>query len=322
MVALSFDGDSGLPVNVTGTAVTVGTFDGVHLGHQDVIAHLVSRARTLGLASLAITFDPHPLQIVNPAAAPQLLTVAGEKIEVLAESELDYLAVLKFDAELASMPAEDFVDKVLINKFKMKHLLVGHDHGFGRQRAGNPTVLRELGLTRGFEVEVVDEVSTKDGRSVSSTVIRRAIAGGDLESVIGMLGRPYSLGGTVVPGAQRGRQLGFPTLNLSDPVHEKLLPPDGVYVARVQTPSGSFGAMVNIGGKPTFGDLTRTIEAYLMDAPLDLDLYGALVRIDLLKRLRDVKKFNSPSELVDQIREDEIAARNALRVPISSLGNG
>lgn len=322
MVALSFDGDSGLPANVTGTAVTVGTFDGVHLGHQDVIAHLVSRARTLGLASLAITFDPHPLQIVNPAAAPQLLTVAGEKIEVLAESELDYLAVLKFDAELASMPAEDFVDKVLINKFKMKHLLVGHDHGFGRQRAGNPTVLRELGLTRGFEVEVVDEVSTKDGRSVSSTVIRRAIAGGDLESVIGMLGRPYSLGGTVVPGAQRGRQLGFPTLNLSDPVHEKLLPPDGVYVARVQTPSGSFGAMVNIGGKPTFGDLTRTIEAYLMDAPLDLDLYGALVRIDLLKRLRDVKKFNSPSELVDQIREDEIAARNALRVPISSLGNG
>ncbi len=322
MVALSFDGDSGLPVNVTGTAVTVGTFDGVHLGHQDVIAHLVSRARTLGLASLAITFDPHPLQIVNPAAAPQLLTVAGEKIEVLAESELDYLAVLKFDAELASMPAEDFVDKVLINKFKMKHLLVGHDHGFGRQRAGNPTVLRELGLTRGFEVEVVDEVSTKDGRSVSSTVIRRAVAGGDLESVIGMLGRPYSLGGTVVPGAQRGRQLGFPTLNLSDPVHEKLLPPDGVYVARVQTPSGSFGAMVNIGGKPTFGDLTRTIEAYLMDAPLDLDLYGALVRIDLLKRLRDVKKFNSPSELVDQIREDEIAARNALRMPISSLGNG
>lgn len=301
---------SALPPNVTGTAVTVGTFDGVHLGHLDVIARLNARARADGLKSLAITFDPHPLEVVNPSAAPQLLTVGDEKMEVLAESGLDYLAVLDFTPRLAALSAEAFVDEILCTRFHMRDLLIGHDHGFGRHRAGNANVLRELGHTRGFSVDVVDAVADPDGRVVSSTTIRRAIAGGDLAHAAAMLGRPYSVSGTVVPGEQRGRALGFPTLNMSPPHPRKLLPPDGVYAARVQTPRGEFGSMLNLGPRPTFGDMRRTIEAYLFDT--DGDFYGMHIRVDLLERLRDVQTFPSPQALVAQIKADEVAARQVL----------
>ncbi len=303
--------DSGLPAHVQGTAITVGTFDGVHRGHLDVVAKLVQRAKDARLHSVAITFAPHPLDIVNPSAAPLLLTVGDEKMEVMAETGLDYLVVLPFTQALASLSAEDFVDHVLRGKFRMRDLLIGHDHGFGRQRAGNATVLQTLGASRGFTVEVVPPVSEDDGRWVSSTAIRRAIAGGDLATAAHMLGRAYSVSGRVVPGEQRGRALGFPTLNLSDPSPRKLLPPDGVYVARVQTPNGPFGAMVNLGPRPTFGDMRRSLEAYLLDA--SGDFYGQCVRVDLLERLRDVQKFDSPAALVQQIRADEVAARAALQ---------
>ena len=300
---------SGLPPNVTKTAVTVGTFDGVHRGHLDVIARLIASAHANGVQSVAVTFDPHPLEIVNPSAAPQLLTVGDEKMEVLAESGLDYLVVLPFTPTLAALSAESFVDDVLRGRLRMAHLLIGHDHGFGRQRAGNPATLKALGATRGFSVEVIEPVSDSTGRWISSTAIRRAIAGGDLASARQMLGRPYSVGGTVVKGDQRGRGLGFPTINLSPPPARKLLPPDGVYAARVQTPRGPFGAMVNLGPRPTFGDLRRSIEAYLFDT--DGDFYDCCVRIDLLERLRDVQKFDTPAALVEQIRRDEVAARAA-----------
>lgn len=306
------DCNSGLPPHVGGAAITVGTFDGVHRGHLDVIERLISHARARNLASVVITFDPHPLYIVNPSAAPLLLTIGSEKTEVLSESELDYLIVLPFTHDLAALSAEDFVDRVLIGKYRMQHLLVGHDHGFGRQRAGNPQVLQELGKERGFSVEVVPAVSADDGKFVSSTVIRRAIAGGDLETARQMLGRPYSVSGKVVPGEQRGRVLGFPTLNLSDQSPRKLLPPDGVYAARVQTPLGEYKSMVHIGPRPTFGDQNRTIEAYLMDADKELDLYGARIRIDLVRRLRDVMKFDSPEALIAHIQADEREARSAL----------
>lgn len=303
--------DSGLPSHVHGTAITVGTFDGVHRGHLDVIAKLVQRAKDARLHSVAITFSPHPLDIVNPSAAPLLLTVGDEKMEVMAETGLDYLVVLPFTHALSSLSAEDFVDHVLRGKFRMRDLLIGHDHGFGRQRAGNATVLQTLGASRGFTVEVVPPVSEDDGRWVSSTAIRRAIAGGDLSTAAHMLGRAYSVSGRVVPGEQRGRALGFPTLNLSDPSPRKLLPPDGVYVARVQTPRGPFGAMVNLGPRPTFGEMHRSLEAYLLDT--SGDFYGQCVRVDLLERLRDVQKFDSPAALVQQIRADEVAARAALQ---------
>lgn len=302
---------SALPSDVLGTAVTVGTFDGVHRGHLDVISRLVERARHKGLSSLAITFDPHPLAVVNPAAAPPLLTSGPEKLEVLAETGLDYLAILDFTPELAALGAEQFVDEVLLSRFRMRDLLVGHDHGFGRERAGNAAVLQQLGAARGFTVEVVEPVASA-GQSVSSTAVRRAVAEGDLNLAATLLGRPYSIGGTVVPGEQRGRTLGFPTINLSLPAANKLLPQEGVYAVRVQTPVGLYGGMMNLGPRPTFGDTERSLEVYLFDA--EGDFYRQHVRVDVVKRLRDVRTFASPEELVAQIRRDDAEARSALTV--------
>ena len=307
-----------LPPEVKGAAVTVGTFDGVHLGHLDVISRLVAVAASEGLHSVAITFEPHPLDVVNPAAAPPLLTVGEEKLDALARTGLDHVVVLEFTHELASRSATEFVDQVLRDNFRMKHLLIGHDHGFGRERAGNAAVLQSLGASRGFSVDVVDPVAAEDGRWISSTAIRRAVAGGDLPRAAELLGRPYSIGGTVVPGVARGRSLGFPTLNLSQPSPRKLLPPDGVYAVRVATPHGTFGGMMNLGPRPTFGEHERSIEAYLFDA--SGDFYGQQVRIDVLKRLRDTRTFPTPEALVQQIKLDESDARSALTVA-SPQGN-
>jgi riboflavin kinase/FMN adenylyltransferase len=304
------DEDSGLPPDVHATVVTVGTFDGVHRGHRDVLDRLAARASQLRLRSILVTFEPHPLEIVNPAAAPQLLTVGEEKREVLAESGIDYLAVMPFTRALARFSAEDFVTRVLRGRFRMEYLLMGHDHGFGRNREGDVEVLQALGARDGFRVEVVPPVSIGDGRPISSTSIRRAIAGGDLERAAYALGRPYALGGRVVPGAARGRGLGFPTINIAPPNPRKLLPPQGVYAVKVQTPGGAHGGMLNLGPRPTFGEQAVAIEAHLFDT--SGDWYGAWVRVDFIARLRDTQKFASAEALVDQLRRDEDAARRAL----------
>ena len=302
--------ESGLPPGVAGTVLTVGTFDGVHAGHRLVLERLAARAAATGWKSVLVTFEPHPLEVVNPAAAPHLLTVGDEKLEVLVESELDYLAVLPFTPALAQYDAPTFVDAVLRERFGMRELLIGYDHGFGRGRSGDAAVLQRLGAERGFGVEVVPSVVGPDGRPVSSTSIRRAIAGGDLDRAAGALGRPYGISGFVTEGAGRGRTLGFRTINLSFPPERKLLPPDGVFAVRVCTPLGSFGGMMNIGGRPTFDDPSRTLEAHLFDtAP---DLYGRRVRVDLIRRLRETRKFASAEALVEQLARDEEAARTAL----------
>ena len=302
--------DSGLPPHVKGTVLTVGTFDGVHRGHWDVIEKLVRRARTRGLPSVLVTFEPHPMDVVNPAAAPLLLTTREEKLEVLAESGLDYLAVLPFTSSLAAFSAEDFVETVLRRRFRFEELLIGYDHGFGRQRAGNVNVLRELGDKDGFKVEVVEAVAATDGHSISSTSIRRSVAGGDLERACAGLGRPYSVSGRVVQGSQRGRSLGFPTLNLGAAPPRKLLPPEGVYAVRAQTPRGPAGGMLNLGPRPTFGDATTTLEAHLFDT--SGDFYGSHVRLDFIARLRETRRFATPDHLMKQLRQDELDARNAL----------
>src|SRR5882672_2559749 len=177
--------ESGLPPYVTATVITVGTFDGVHRGHRDVVERLVARAHALKIPSVLVTFEPHPLEIVNPAAAPLVLTTHDEKLEVLAETGIDYLAVVPFTAELAAYSAEDFVELILRRCFRLSDLLIGYDHGFGKQRAGNVDVLKTLGERDGFRVEVVAPVSSADGHSVSSTSIRRAVAGGDLDRATG-----------------------------------------------------------------------------------------------------------------------------------------
>jgi riboflavin kinase/FMN adenylyltransferase len=302
--------ESGLPPYVKGTVITVGTFDGVHRGHRDVVERLVARSASLKIPSVLVTFEPHPLEIVNPSAAPLLLTTHCEKLEVLAEAGIDYVAVLPFTPELAAYTAEDFVELLLRRRFRLRELLIGYDHGFGRQRAGNVEVLRRLGQRDGFRVEVVDAVSTPDGHSVSSTSIRRAIAGGDLERAAAGLGRLYAVSGRVLEGSQRGRTIGFPTVNLGAPPLRKLLPPEGVYAVRVQTPRGPAGGMMNLGPRPTFGDPATTLEAHLFDT--SADFYGAHVRIDFVKRLRETRKFASAQQLSNQLRHDESEARYAL----------
>jgi riboflavin kinase / FMN adenylyltransferase len=302
--------ESGLPPYVKSTVITVGTFDGVHRGHRDVIERLVARSHALKIPSVLVTFDPHPLQIVNPSAAPLLLTTHDEKLEVIAETGVDYMAVVPFTSRLASFSAEDFVELMLRRCFRMRELLIGYDHGFGRQRAGNVNVLRSLGERDGFRLEVVDPVSTSDGHSVSSTSIRRAIAGGDLDRAAASLGRLYSVSGRVIEGAQRGRTIGFPTLNLGPPPPRKLLPPEGVYAVRVQTPVGPVGGMMNLGPRPTFGDSATSLEAHLFDTAGNF--YGAHVRVDFVARLRETRKFASAEQLSAQLRHDEREARNAL----------
>ncbi|HEV7389034.1 MAG TPA: bifunctional riboflavin kinase/FAD synthetase [Gemmatimonadaceae bacterium] len=302
--------ESGLPPHVSGTVITVGTFDGVHRGHRDVVERLVARARTLKIPSVLVTFEPHPLEVVNPAAAPLLLTIHDEKQEVLAETGIDYLAVVPFTPRLAAYSAEHFVELILRRCFRLRELLIGYDHGFGKQRAGNVDVLKTLGERDGFRVEVVAPVSSADGHSVSSTSIRRAVAGGDLDRAAASLGRPYSVSGRVVEGERRGRTIGFPTLNLGAPPPRKLLPPEGVYAVQVQTPRGPVGGMMNLGPRPTFGDLTTSLEAHLFDT--SGDFYGANVRLDFIARIRETRKFASAEQLSKQLANDERDARNAL----------
>lgn len=307
---MSLDPAFGLPPEVRGTVCTIGTFDGVHRGHQLVLQRLAARARARGLPAVLVTFDPHPLEIVNPAAAPPLLTLGDEKSEVLAESPVDYVVVLPFTQTLARYEAADFVDLVLVERLGVRELLIGYDHGFGRGRSGDVDVLRGLGVSRGFDVSVVEAVQGSDARPISSTSIRRAIAGGDLTRAADGLGRAYSIGGTVRPGDQRGRTLGFPTLNLGAPSPRKLLPPEGVYAVRVQTPRGTFGGMMNLGPRPTFGDAATALEVHCFE--MTGDLYGVRVRVDLLARLRETQKFNGPEALRAQLARDEAAARAVL----------
>lgn len=303
--------DSGLPPDSRGTVVTVGTFDGVHLGHRDVLTRIAERAREMSLDSVLVTFNPHPLEVVNPAAAPLLLTTEQEKIEVVAESSVRYMAIVPFTAALQRYSAAQFVDDVLRHRFHVKHLVIGHDHGFGRGREGDVDVMRALGRERGFGVEVVNAVATADGRVVSSTLIRRAVAGGDLNHAAQALGRPYSVQSRIRRGEQRGRTLGFPTVNLESPPARKLLPPDGVYAVRTQTPAGAFGGMMNLGPRPTFGDHVRSLEVHLFDT--DVDLYGASVRVDFVERLRETRTFAGAEELKRQLHRDAEGARAILR---------
>ncbi len=300
----------GLPPEVRGTVCTVGSFDGVHRGHRLVLERLAARARELDLPAVLVTFEPHPLEVVNPAAAPPLLTVGIEKGEVLAESPIDYVIVLPFTPALATFSAPDFVDRILRERLGLQYLLVGYDHGFGRGRSGDAAVLQELGAARGFGVEVVPPVHGGDGRPISSTTIRRAIAGGDLARAADGLGRAYSASGIVEPGAGRGRTLGFRTLNIQLPPARKLLPPEGVYAVRVQTPAGAFGGMMNLGPRPTFDEHETRLEAHLFDAAGDF--YGARVRVDFVARLRETRRFESPEALRAQLGRDEAAARAAL----------
>jgi riboflavin kinase/FMN adenylyltransferase len=291
-----------------GSVVTVGTFDGMHLGHQRVLEEVVGRARAGGLASVLVLCDPHPLEVVNPQAAPKLLTLAEEKRELLSGAGLDRVVVLPFTREVAQQSPEDFI-RGLRAEHALEQLVLGHDHAFGRGRAGDEALVRRLGAADGFGVAVVDAVR-KDGQPISSTLIRTAVAHGDLASAERWLGRPYGLRGQVVPGAGRGRTIGVPTINLAPPDGRKLLPPDGVYAVWVWWRGTRYGGMMNQGARPTFAEQGRTLEVHLFD--FAADLYGETVRVEWMQRLRDVQAFPSREALVAQLERDRVAARASL----------
>ena len=308
-----------LPPLPRGSTVTVGSFDGVHLGHEAVLREIARRATAAERASVLVTFEPHPLEIVNPQAAPPLLTTDVERREILAQLPLDYVLFLRFDRRLASLTPEEFVEQVLIERCHVRELVIGHDHGFGRGRSGDVDTLRRLGAERGFDVDVVEVVDVGE-QHVSSSRIRRAVAGGDLATAARMLGRPYQVSGRVGEGERRGRLLGVPTINLTDVPPQKLLPPDGVYAVRVEWRGGHAGGMMNQGPRPTFQDGRRTLEAHLFD--FDGDLYGEWVRIEWVERLRDVERFASAEALQQQLERDRTRALAVLAAagPASSRG--
>jgi riboflavin kinase / FMN adenylyltransferase len=297
-----------LPLS-NGSIITVGSFDGVHLGHQAVLREIGRRARAAGRVSLLVTFEPHPLEVVNPEAAPPLLTTGPERLEILAQSPLDYVVLLRFDRHVAELTPEQFVRQILVERCAVRELVIGHDHGFGRGRSGDVETLRLLGAAIGFAVDVVDAVAVR-GQLVSSSRIRRAVAGGDLVTAAAMLGRPYGVVGQVGRGEQRGRVLGVPTINLTQLSPRKLLPPDGIYAVVVEWRGGRAGGMMHQGPRPTFQDGRRVLEAHLFD--FEGDLYGEWVRIEWVERLRDVETFSSVEELQAQMNQDRTAALAAL----------
>jgi len=298
-----------LPPLPRGSTVTVGSFDGVHLGHEAVLREIARRAEAAGRASVLVTFEPHPLEVVNPQAAPPLLTTDVERREILAQLPIDYVLFLRFDRRLASFTPEEFVDRVLLERCHMRELVIGHDHGFGRGRSGDVETLRRLGASRRFDVDVVEVVDAGE-QHISISRIRRAVAGGDLATAARMLGRPYQVSGRVGQGEQRGRLLGVPTINLADIPPQKLLPPDGVYAVRVEWRGGHVGGMMNQGPRPTFQDGRRILEAHLFD--FDENLYGEWVRVEWVERLRDVKRFASVEALQQQLERDRTRAREVL----------
>ena len=298
-----------LPRHSRGTVVTVGSFDGVHLGHQAVLEEIARRAEAAGRESVLVTFEPHPLEVVNPQAAPPLLTTGVERREILAQTPLDLAYFLRFDRQVAAMSPEEFVRLVLLERCGMRELVIGHDHGFGRGRSGDVETLRQLGAAYGFDVDVVAPVDFGD-QHVSSSRVRRAVAGGDLVSAARMLGRPYTVTGQVGHGEGRGRHLGVPTVNLADVPPQKLLPPDGIYAVEVEWRGGRAGGMMHQGPRPTFADGRRVLEAHLFE--FEGDLYGAWVRLTWVKRLRDVEHFASVERLKEQMNRDRIDALAAL----------
>jgi riboflavin kinase/FMN adenylyltransferase len=293
-----------------GTVVTVGTFDGVHRGHWTVLGEIRARARSAGLRSVLVTFDPHPLTIVRPEAAPPLLTTPDEKREILAESGLDAAVFLRFSRALSQYSPRRFVEEILVARLGVRQLVIGYDHGFGRGRAGGAETLRTLGAEFGFSIDVVDPVSMGD-RAVSSTAIRAAVAEGDLGAANDALGRAYPLVAHVERGDGRGRGLGFPTANLGSIPAEKLVPPPGIYAVWANLPGGVFPGALHVGPRPTFEGASASIELHVLD--FAGDLYGARLRVDFVARIRGVRSFPSVDALVAQMRSDVDEVRRLLQ---------
>jgi riboflavin kinase/FMN adenylyltransferase len=296
--------------------ITIGAYDGVHLGHRVVIDHVLDLARQLGSRAVVVTFDRHPASIVRPESAPKLLTDLDQKLELLSATGIDATVVIRFDEQRAQESPEDFVREILVDALATRVVVVGEDFHFGHHRRGNVALLRELGAEHDFEVRPVALLARVDGvdEPVSSTAIRRALAGGEVDLAERLLGRPYEARGIVVMGDQRGRLLGFPTANVEVPNHV-CLPADGVYAGWYERPDGSVhSCAINIGRRPTFYEHAdhSLLEAHLLD--FSDELYGEVAEVRFTAFLRSERKFESIDALVSQLKRDIESARHLLGV--------
>jgi riboflavin kinase / FMN adenylyltransferase len=291
------------------SVVTIGVFDGVHRGHQEIIGHAVKRARELGVQSVVVTFDPHPSEVVRPGSHPPVLTEPARKAELIEQLGVDVLCVLPFTLEFSRLSAEAFVHDVLVAHLHAALIVVGENFRFGHRAAGDVDLLRRLGRTFGFAVEGAPLVAD-DSTVFSSTYIRSCVDAGDVTAAARALGRPHRVEGVVVRGDGRGRAIGFPTANLLTGQYAAV-PADGVYAAWLVRGRGErLPAAVSIGTNPTFSGRERRVEAYVLD--FDGDLYGERLALDFVIRLREMRTYTGVEPLVAQIHEDVAQTREVL----------
>jgi len=292
--------------------ITIGTFDGVHKGHFDILNTLIETAKQKNATSCVITFDPHPQKIVSKNYELKLLSTLKEKIQVIKEFGVSDVIVLKFDRNLANLTAREFLQKLRDSGIGIEHIIVGYDHGFGKNRSGNEEQLRILGKEMNFSVTRVGAVKlNQDG--ISSTKIRRALLDeGNAAKAASYLGRCYNIEGEVVKGAQRGSQLGFPTANIEIDYLDKLVPKKGVYCVKSEIKRKRYFGIMNIGLRPTFNDVSNyVIEVHFLD--FDFNIYGERIKVEIIERVRDEIKFETKSELINQITRDKAVCRELIK---------
>ncbi|MGK9476453.1 bifunctional riboflavin kinase/FAD synthetase [Melioribacter sp. OK-6-Me] len=297
------------------TVVTVGSFDGLHLGHYKILSRLFDISEQCSCESVLFTFEPHPRLVISKDYEIKLLTTLNEKIDILNKTKLDNLVIQKFSREFSEMTSEEFIYQILVNQLNLSHIVIGHDHKFGRDRMGDAEKLRQLGKQYGFEVTAV-EAEKCNGEVVSSTKIRNALAEGNIDKANLFLGRNYSFEGIVVKGAQRGRRLGFPTANIKLDNNYKALPANGVYAVNAFLNGNSLMGIMNIGLRPTFNEKPEiTIEVHLINkdfSKYEKNIYGERLKVEVIKRIRKEIKFDSVDMLIKQIEDDKKTALQIL----------
>jgi len=291
--------------------ITIGNFDGVHIGHQALFHEVVEKAESLDGTSIVMTFEPHPVRVLKQNGHLPLITLYEQKVELIENSGVDVLISVPFTKEFAAISAKEFVEDILLKAIGMKAIVVGKDYTFGKNREGDITLLKTFARNLGFEVIVADWIQTaKNGPGrISSTRTRELVMAGRVEEAQKLLGRYYQIRGTVTAGRDRGgKLLGFPTANIN--LQDELCPKNGVYAVTVECMGKMFHGVANIGYSPTFDDHVFSVEVHILD--FNENIYGQKIRVNFVRRIRDEKKFSGISQLSDQIKQDIVTARNIL----------